>query len=186
MCKDGVSDVIFALDSTTSVSDADIENQLSFAKEIVNSLNVQENGTRVGAILYSDQVVNALDMNDLYDRNDVIATLEKTKRTAGSNRLDVAIKHIRTKSFRRGLARRNSAQLAVVITGSPSTYKQYTRQEAKKAEESDITIIPIGVGNFDLEEVKSITRKGDGFYQVPSFKELPSLIAEVTLEACRG
>lgn len=86
------------------MSDEDFENQMTFAKEIVNTLNVQKNGTRVGAVLYSDQVVNALDMNDLYDRNDVIATLEKTKRTAGNNRLDLAIKHIRTKSFRRGLA----------------------------------------------------------------------------------
>jgi hypothetical protein len=98
----------------------------------------------------------------------------------------MALKHIRTKSFRRGLARGNAAQIAVVITGSPSTYKQYTKHEAKKVAESDITIIPIGVGNFDLEEVKSITRNGDGFYQVPAFTELPTLIAEITLETCRG
>lgn len=111
------------------MSDEDFENQMTFAKEIVNTLNVQKNGTRVGAVLYSDQVVNALDMNDMYDRNDVIATLEKTKRTAGNNRLDLAIKHIRTKSFRRGLARKNSAQLAIVITGSPVMFNEFVKQK---------------------------------------------------------
>ncbi|XP_061189713.1 collagen alpha-3(VI) chain-like isoform X2 [Saccostrea echinata] len=185
VCKDGVSDVIFAFDSTTTISDADLDNQMSFAKEIVNTLNVQANGTRIGAILYSDQVVNALDLNDLYDRDDVIATLDKTKRTAGSNRLDLAFKHIRTKSFRRGLARRNSAQLAIVFTGSPSTYIKYTTTEAHKSIDSGISIIPIAVGNFDIEEIKSITGTSGQFYQVPSFRDLSTLIGEVALEACR-
>lgn len=185
VCENGVSDVIFALDSTTSVSDEDFENQMTFAKEIVNTLNVQKNGTRVGAVLYSDQVVNALDMNDLYDRNDVIATLEKTKRTAGNNRLDLAIKHIRTKSFRRGLARKHSAQLAIVITGSPVMFDKFAKQEADRAKESDIVVIPIGVGHAAVEEVKSLSGSSGKFYTVPSFSQLPSLIAEVAIEACR-
>lgn len=186
MCKDGVSDVIFAFDSSTSVSDEDLENQMTFAKEIVNTLNVQEFGTRVGAILYSDQVVNALDMNDLYDRNDVIATLEKTKRTAGSNRLDIAMKHIRTKSFRRGLARRHASRLAIIITSAPSTFRNYTEKEAKKARESDIVILPVAVGEVDLEELKSISGPSGEFYQVPSFSALPALVAEIAVKACRG
>lgn len=166
------------------MSDEDFENQMTFAKEIVNTLNVQKNGTRVGAVLYSDQVVNALDMNDLYDRNDVIATLEKTKRTAGNNRLDLAIKHIRTKSFRRGLARKHSAQLAIVITGSP--VNEFVKQEADRAKESDIVVIPIGVGHAAVEEVKSLSGSSGKFYTVPSFSQLSSLIAEVAIEACRG
>lgn len=186
MCKDGVSDVIFAFDSSTSVSNEDLENQMTFAKEIVNTLNVQENGTRVGAILYSDQVVNALDMNDLYDRNDVIATLEKTKRTAGSKRLDIAMKHIRTKSFRRGLARRHASRLAIIITSAPSTFRNYTEKEAKKARESDIVILPVAVGEVDLEELKSISGPSGEFYQVPSFGALPALVAEIAVKACRG
>lgn len=168
------------------MSDEDFENQMTFAKEIVNTLNVQKNGTRVGAVLYSDQVVNALDMNDLYDRNDVIATLEKTNRTAGNNRLDLAIKHIRTKSFRRGLARKHSAQLAIVITGSPVMFNEFAKQEADRAKESDIVVIPIGVGHAAVEEVKSLSGSSGKFYTVPSFSQLPSLIAEVAIEACRG
>lgn len=168
------------------MSDEDFANQMTFAKEIVKTLNVQENGTRVGAVLYSDQVVNALDMNDMYDRSDVIATLEKTKRTAGNNRLDLAIKHIRTKSFRRGLARKHSAQLAIVITGSPVIFSVFAKEEADRARESDIVIIPIGVGLADVEEVKSFSGSSGKFYTVPSFSQLPSLIAEVAIEACRG
>lgn len=168
------------------MSDEDFENQMTFAKEIVNTLNVQKNGTRVGAVLYSDQVVNALDMNDMYDRNDVNATLEKTKRTAGNNRLDLVIKHIRTKSFRRGLARKNSAQLAIVITGSPVMFDKFAKQEADRAKESDIVVIPIGVGQAAVEEVKSLSGSSGKFYTVPSFSQLPSLIAEVAIEACRG
>ena len=120
VCADRKTDVIFALDSSDNLGDSDYMKQSEFVKEVVQTFDISPNTTRVGSILYSDQIENMFSLNDYKSVQGVRVGLEKLGMTAGNNRVDLAMKHILTKGFRRSVSRDNAAHVGVIITASPS------------------------------------------------------------------
>ena len=120
VCADRRTDVIFALDSSDNIKDSDYVLQAEFVQDVVRSLDISPNKTRVGSILYSDQIENMFNLDDNQTVQGVIVGLEKLGMTAGGNRVDLAMKHILTKGFRRSVSRDEAAHVGVIITGSPS------------------------------------------------------------------
>ena len=120
VCADRRTDVIFALDSSDNLGDSDYLKQSEFVKKVVQTFDISPNRTRVGSILYSDQIEKMFNLDDYKSVQGVRVGLEKLGMTAGNNRVDLAMKHILTKGFRRSVSRADAAHVGVIITASPS------------------------------------------------------------------
>lgn len=185
---DGLTDVVFAFDSSNNVRPHEFRKQLDFAQRITKTLRIGQNRSRVGAILYSDQVQNLIDLPEHDTAEGVIRALDNAVKSAGGTRMEEAIRYIRTKSFRRSVSRHNAAQVAIIITASPSSSIHQTKKQAHEARNSGITLIPIGIGDVDIEEMRAIAGTKDDSYQhiLSTFDDLEYVMPKVAINTCEG
>lgn len=187
VCADRKTDVIFALDSSDSVGDVDYVKQADFVKDIVRTFDISPNKTRVGSILYSDQIEQMFNLEDHTSVHSVRKALDKLGMTAGSNRVDLAMKHILTKGFRRSTSRDDAAHVGVIITASPSRYLELSKHMNKRATHVGVEYIAIGVGTkVDAEELQVVAGADkQHIFQVDSFEELMTYVPEIAMQICR-
>lgn len=146
VCLNKKADIVFALDSSNQISTQDFWNQIRFVREFAKNLDIGPNKTRVGLIVYTDQVLEGFELNTYQDVHDVTTGLLAVERSAGGTRIGEAVRYIRTKSFRRSLARRNVAQIGVILAASQSYNIGRTKKEADMARKSGIKLFAIGAG----------------------------------------
>lgn len=100
VCADKRMDIMFAIDSSDSIEDPDYLRQAEFFNKLAENFHVSPEMTRVGSLLFSDQIQEMFNVVDFEDIEGVKKGLSKLSMTAGSARVDLALKHILTKSFR--------------------------------------------------------------------------------------
>jgi len=93
-------DIVFAIDSSENIADSDLELQAAFFKKLAAAMDVQPEGTRVGALQYSDQIQEMFDLVEYDTLDGVQKGLQALGMTAGGTRVDLALRHILTRSFR--------------------------------------------------------------------------------------
>lgn len=149
---------------------------------------IGQNRSRIGAILYSDQVQQLIDLPQYETREELSFALDRVEKSAGGTRMDEAIRYIRTKSFRRSVSRRHAAQVAIIITASPSSSIHSTKKQATEARRAGITLIPIGIGDVNIDELRAIAGTTDDSYQhiLPTFDDLDFVLPKVAINTCEG
>ncbi|XP_046582977.1 cartilage matrix protein-like isoform X2 [Haliotis rubra] len=187
LCLNKKADIVFALDSSNQISTQDFWNQIRFVREFAKNLDIGPNKTRVGLIVYTDQVLEGFELNTYQDVHDVTTGLLAVERSAGGTRIGEAVRYIRTKSFRRSLARRNVAQIGVILAASQSYNIGRTKKEADMARKSGIKLFAIGAGDdVNDEEMQVLTngQEGRSLFRLDSFENLQDIIPEFTTDAC--
>ena len=53
-------DIVFALDNSDAVTHDDFWQMIRFVRDFARGLDIRQNGTRIGVVLYSDTVSVAL------------------------------------------------------------------------------------------------------------------------------
>lgn len=161
--------------------------QVDFAKYMIESLDIASGNTRVGAILYNDQIQRIFDLNEFSRAEDMKSSLNKVSKSyGGGSHIDKALRYIRAKSFRRRMVRPGAAKVAVVIVASPSRYVRRSKVQASHTRSAGITVIPIGIGDVNLHELKAIAgplKKKPPFF-LPSFDYLPGMLINIARETC--
>ncbi|XP_059161617.1 collagen alpha-1(XII) chain-like [Physella acuta] len=209
VCEMKTVDVVFALDSSTNISPMAFWHQVKFVRDVTVGLDIGFDRTRIGVVIYSDKVVSVFNVNDHETLNEALTKLYKIERTEGSTKIDEVIHYVRTKNFKRSVARKDVAQLMVLITGSSSKNLHKVKKEASMARKTGIEIMAIGVGRkYNPEELQvlaglnsvdsSTDNKFAPFFEVGentrrrktfivgSFSELDTIVTETAVELCTG
>ncbi|ESO97406.1 hypothetical protein LOTGIDRAFT_231577 [Lottia gigantea] len=189
-CREKTMDIVFAIDSSNDISRNDYWRQIRFVREVARRMDISKNKTRVGLIVYADQVLHQFDLNDYTKMKPLLNRIITARRTAGGTRIDNAIRYVRTKSFRRSVSRNNTAQVGVIIAGTKSRNLHRTKKEANEARKAGLTLISIGVGSgIEQQEMEVIAKDNNnsnrGFI-IDTFDELDALINDTVVEACRS
>lgn len=93
-------DVVFAIDSSDNIEDPDYIRQAEFFNKLAENFDVSPDTTRVGSLLFSDQIQEMFNVVDYESIEGVRKGMSSLGLTAGSARVDLALGHILTKSFR--------------------------------------------------------------------------------------
>ncbi|CAG5116171.1 unnamed protein product, partial [Candidula unifasciata] len=207
ICEKKSVDIVFALDSSDAVSPNDLWYQVKFVRDFTLGLDMGPNKTRIGVVVYGDSVSHVFDINDHTSLAAAISDLYKIEQSKGNARIDRVIHYVRTKSFRRTVSRRDSAQLLVLLTGSASNSLHKVKKEAQIARNTGVDIMVIGVGEkVNLEELTIIAGaenyKKDNpmdefapfldpssarrrqIFHTQSYMDLENIVMEATIEAC--
>ncbi|XP_060066993.1 cartilage matrix protein-like [Ylistrum balloti] len=187
VCSDRQTDIVFAFDSSNNVRTNEFYQQVDFAKKMIELMSISAETTRVASFLYSDQIQRIFELDDFDNADSMKESLNKVSKSAGRSRMSEAIRYVRTKTFRRSVARDDASQVAIIITGSPAMYLHRTKVEASKAREAGITLIPIGIGDVNIDELRAISgAQGDGlYYELPSFNDIGSVLAQLAIQSCQ-
>lgn len=83
-CNKTIADIIFALDTSASVSMSDFQTMLNFVEQIIRTFDIGQDNVRVGVVTFSGRSVLQFHLNKYSNMNQLLDAISKVKYLAGS------------------------------------------------------------------------------------------------------
>lgn len=188
-CGGKPSDVIFVLDSSSSIQYRDFQKEVNFTREVVQMFDIGPNKTQVGVISYSTTVVPELKLGELNTKDEILDKIKNVEFLGGNTNTGEALNYIREKAFPNNKAPYDSTKprIAIILTDGQSNDVHRTMAEASKAKSEGIALFVIGIGKqVDEAELEAIASKPLDIYMftVGNFDALDSIKEQLAIRAC--
>lgn len=192
-CSTKAFDIVFAIDTSSSIWKPDFELELKFIKDISKQfdLGLGHEQTRIGVVSFADNYYLQFHLwqnnrPDLLER-----ALNRIRHRAGKKTNTAsAIRYMVDTMFTpRYGSRKNSIHVAVIITDGKSQDRKRTIQTAAHARKAGIHVFAIGVGDLveyrELEEIASRPPE-EYVFEVDDFKSLDAMKYILANKTCTG
>ncbi|XP_051941707.1 matrilin-3-like isoform X3 [Hippocampus zosterae] len=155
-CKNRPIDLVFIVDSSRSVRPAEFEKAKEFLINMVDTLEIGSDATRVGLVNYASTVKIEFYLNTYFDKQALKHALARVEPLSSGTMTGVAIKAAMEKAFiAEAGARRSSmniAKVAIIVTdGRP---QDQVEEVSAAARASGIEIYAVGVDRADLMSLR--------------------------------
>lgn len=121
-CREG-SDVVFLMDSSSSVGHTNFNHQRNFVNSVIRKLNVDGGQTRVGVVSYGGAVEIAFNLNQYTTSDRIKTALNNVRYLGGTTNVAGAIKTATDRMFGTGGDRPNTRNIMVLIGGKKTVLK---------------------------------------------------------------
>ncbi|XP_023655294.1 matrilin-4 [Paramormyrops kingsleyae] len=148
-------DLVFIIDSSRSVRPHEFETMRKFMINIIQTLDVGPNATRVGVVQYSSQVQNVFSLRTFSRVEDMVKSINEIIPLAQGTMTGLAIQYTMTAAFSavEG-ARPNVPDVAVIVTdGRP---QDRVAEVALAARQKGIEIFAVGVARADMSSLRAM------------------------------
>ncbi len=187
-CASTKLDLVFVLDSSTSVTEPNFKLMLDFLKNFLFVANIDDGNVRVGVVIYSTKVSIQFHLNKYSSKRDVYLAIDRIPYQYGSTNTFGGLNSMRTRMFLHSKGDRPDVRnVAVVLTDGVSNINaRKTIPEAESARSSGIHIYAIGIGLSDTRELDGIASKpvDQNRFTVQDFSELRGLRDKVFTSFC--
>lgn len=151
VCPSRKYDIVFALDSSTSIDVDNWDLTIKFVASLINqsSLVIGPDHSRVGLVRFTETAENTFYLDSFATKQEVIANILNTSLKYGDTNIAAAIRLMRTEQFvaSRG-DRQDAPNVAIIISDGYSNHEEsrieHERNESRKA---GIHIYALGIGN---------------------------------------
>ncbi|XP_037097950.1 matrilin-3-like isoform X10 [Syngnathus acus] len=155
-CKNRPIDLVFIVDSSRSVRPAEFEKAKEFLIDMVDTLEIGSDATRVGLVNYASTVKIEFYLNTYFDKQALKHALARVEPLASGTMTGVAIKAAMEKAFIAEAGARigstNIAKVAIILTdGRP---QDQVEEVSAAARASGIEIYAVGVDRADLGSLR--------------------------------
>ncbi|XP_069108495.1 cartilage matrix protein-like [Argopecten irradians] len=189
-CKSLRQDIVFILDTSTSVGVRNFRKMLNFTKEFLQTADIDSGSVRVGLITYSSSVTIQFHLNTFSSKKDVFSAIDEVVYQSGSTNTAGALKALTVDMFTRDHgSREDVSNVTVIITdGVSNTNMRQTIPYAEEAKLAGISIYAIGIGIKETAELKEIasTPTANFFYTIDDFAELDQVRESLFESFCLG
>lgn len=189
-CGRAESDIIFILDSSTSVTAPNFEKMLEFIVHFVSTADIDSGNVRIGAVLYSTEVEIQFNLNEYHTKQDVIDAVKKIPYIHGSTNTYGGLNIMRTQMFTQENGDRPSVpNIAVLLTDGVSNINALeTVPEAERARADNIHIYAVGIGLSDTTELRQIPSLpiDENMFVVDDFHALDNMKEKILDQLCPG
>uniref|UniRef100_A0A4W3GDR6 VWFA domain-containing protein n=1 Tax=Callorhinchus milii TaxID=7868 RepID=A0A4W3GDR6_CALMI len=153
------SDVVFLVDGSRYARPPAFQKVKNFITQIIDKLNIVENGYRIGLAQYSGDAKTEFLLNRFQQKDEVMNYLRRNYmfKGGGALRTGRAISHLQTNFFTTAAGSRQVdgvPQIAVVITTARS--QDDVEADSKALKKRGVRIISVGIGNSDISELEKI------------------------------
>ncbi|XP_061552580.1 matrilin-3-like isoform X2 [Phycodurus eques] len=155
-CRNRPIDLVFIVDSSRSVRPAEFEKAKEFLIDMVDTLEIGSDATRVGLVNYASTVKIEFHLNTYFDKHALKQALARVQPLASGTMTGVAIKAAMDKAFIAEAGARTSsmkiAKVAIIVTdGRP---QDQVEEVSAAARASGIEIYAVGVDRADLMSLR--------------------------------
>ena len=182
--------MVFILDSSTSVTEANFVRVLQFCKDVISDADIDTGRVRVGALIYSSESEIMFHLNQFKSKEFVLDAIDEIPYIYGSTNTAEALRVVRTEMFTpMNGDRPNVDNVVMLITdGISSINSQRTIPEAEAAKAGGIHIFTIGIGLEDTTELNAIATDpaSENSFVIPKFEELATLAENMFMSTCPG
>ncbi|KAM9488132.1 collagen alpha-6(VI) chain-like isoform 2-T2 [Clarias gariepinus] len=159
-CRANLADIVFLIDGSGSIGDADFLRVKRFLRTFIVGLDIAPDKVRVGIVQFSNNPQDEVQLGQYADKNDLLEKINKLTYLGGSTETGKALYFILDKynnSLSGSRIDQNVAQIVVVITDGDSADK--TEIPATKLREKGLLIFAIGVGAVSNKGLESIANQ---------------------------
>ncbi|KAM9295987.1 matrilin-4 [Gastrophryne carolinensis] len=172
-CKTGPMDLVFIIDSSRSVRPFEFESMRKFMIDMINSLEIAPNHTRVGVVQYSSQVQNVFSLKAYSTKAQMHKAINDIIPLAQGTMTGLAIQYAMNVAFTeqegaRPLPQRIPRVAIIVTDGRP---QDRVTEVAAQAREAQIEIYAVGVQRADVNSLRAMASPpiDDHVFYVESF-----------------
>uniref|UniRef100_A0A667X5Y6 Matrilin 4 n=1 Tax=Myripristis murdjan TaxID=586833 RepID=A0A667X5Y6_9TELE len=154
-CKSGPVDLIFIIDSSRSVRPHEFETMRKFMIDILNTLDIGPDATRVGVVQYSSQVHSEFSLKTHSKLEAMVKGINQIIPLAQGTMTGLAIKYAMNVAFSAEEGDRPKVpNVAVIVTdGRP---QDRVAEVAAEAREKGIEIYAVGVARADMTSLRAM------------------------------
>lgn len=188
----GKLDVVFLLDGSGSIHYERFPKLLYFIGDIVNSLDIASDRTRVGMGYWSDNAHVNFYLDDYYTRENIIEAVMRTPFLGQKTHTSAALEMLYNTMFTRENGDRDDADnIAIVITdGNSNIQPEKTMDEAINAKVAGIRMMVVSVGksfvNYrELEAIASIP-EDKNMFNVDTYDDLSKIVYQLVKATTDG
>ena len=189
-CESATADVVFMVDTSTSVGEANFKKTINFIKSFLFEADIDRGAVRVGVATYSTSVFVKFNLDEYSTKEDVFDALDKIQYRYGSTNIAHAFRVMRTKMFTIENGDRPGVKnIGIIITDGISNYEHYeTVPQARLTQDAGIHVYTIGVGLTNTNELEQISSPPyeENMFVVQTFDELDVLSYRVFEPYCPG
>ncbi|XP_060575096.1 collagen alpha-4(VI) chain-like [Ruditapes philippinarum] len=171
-CIGKAADIVFVIDSTTTIGAAHFKSVKRFALDIVNDFDIADNATRIGVITFSTYPLLRLELGKLNAKLEVLNFINNLVYFTGKRETDRALELLRIEGLLNH--RQETPDIAILITDGPSTSTFLTTRAADELKQSGVEVFVVGIGDkVNAQELGSISSDPkDHVFTVSNFDEL--------------
>ncbi|XP_041843639.1 collagen alpha-6(VI) chain-like isoform X2 [Melanotaenia boesemani] len=155
-----VADIVFLVDGSSSIGVSNFEEMKRFLRNFISGLDIGPDRVRIGLAQYSDEPHEEFLLKDHMDSKSLLEQVDKLTYRKGGTETGRAIEFVRVKYFTQeagSRAQQRVPQIVVVITDGEST--DAVEIPAQQLRQQGIIVFGIGVGQFNLVQLKSIANR---------------------------
>ena len=177
VCRSRV-DVGFIVDSSGSVA-SDYPKEKEFVKTIGNSLDIAEDGSHAGIVVFSSNSEVAMKFSESNNGSAFATAVDKLPLLRGRTRIDKALKLAFDRLFREEDGMRlDVPKVLVLLTDGAQTVEDGAIAPSKAVEpfhEANIKVLVIGIGSgVKKDELRSVVKSDNDLYLAEDFDKLTS------------
>lgn len=174
-------DIVFLVDGSVNVGSANFPLVRDFLINVINSLGISSEGTRVGLAQFSDTPRTEFYLNTMTSQSDLVNRLGQL-RVKGGNLLNTgsALQFVLRNHFTSSAGSRieeNIPQILVVLVAGKSS--DSIQSAANDLIRSRVLTFCVGVGNADKEELETIAFNPQLVYEMDDFNALSGLREQI-------
>lgn len=183
-------DLVFLLDTSSSVGKEDFEKVRQWVANLVDTFEVGPGHTRVGVVRYSDRPTTAFELGHFSSREEVKAAARRITYDGGNTNTGDALRYITSRSFSAQAGGRpgNRAfkQVAILLTDGRS--QDLVLDAAAAAHAAGIRIFAVGVGAALKEELDEIASepKSAHVFHVSDFNAIDKIRGKLRRRLCES
>lgn len=156
------ANIMFMLDSSGSVRDEGFVKIKNFINDIVDTLNVAKEQSKIGVITFSDTATIDIQLGQFQTRTEIRNAIDKIAYRRGKTNTAAALRMLRELAFPSNRISPFMRKIAVILTDGNSDNFLETIEEAKKARSAGITLIVIPATDWlNMLEIKEIASDPD-------------------------
>ncbi|XP_076119593.1 collagen alpha-3(VI) chain-like isoform X1 [Alosa pseudoharengus] len=174
-----VRDIIFLVDGSDYVGNANLPFIKTFINGIVNRLDVRPERARIGLMQYSDTPKTEFYLNSHNNKQDVLAAISQLRLMGGRTlNTGAALANALDNNFK-PLRRPGVQQVLVLITGGPSEDEQTAKRMADKLAVEGILTFAVGAGRADGTFLTNVAFVPQLAYYENRFDSLPDVVERI-------
>ncbi|CAB4015952.1 protocadherin Fat 4-like [Paramuricea clavata] len=183
-------DVVLLIDESGSVGSINFQESLDFVKNMTKAFPDEKlsgkNGTRFGLSTFSTSYKSHFYLSNYTKQSSYLSAISRVSYASGSTYLGEALEEILTDQFteERGLRPEVDGVPRILIVLTDGEANDNVSIPAKNVRDENIVIYAIGIGEYNLEQLKEIASSESHVYTLSTFTELEKFISMLTASSC--
>ncbi|XP_061168894.1 collagen alpha-4(VI) chain-like [Saccostrea echinata] len=189
-CQSTIADIVFAIDSSSTISTIDFSKQMLFIKHLVRQYNVGLNDTQFSIVFFDKRVHVEFHLNNYQSKTQVLGAISSITYpyAYGSTNVNEALEYIANNTFKSTNGGRAGVERwVIVLTDGTYPYSPATATSAAsdKLHKMGIEVISIGVGSkSNKAELEATATDPQYVFKVDTYDDLYSVMTNIESITC--